>query len=728
MELKDFELAMKNIPIAGKKEYQIQLLHSVNVFIKNAKWRACFALNLNENENRKNTYGFNSTRAPPFIEELVELQKKLIEMVRNVKYVDTIRNELQDRLRKETKEIKKDSKLFVPADKTSNHYKVEAESFEDLLSREIHKDYRKSNEAKASEIEEEAKMIAHKLDLADRIFRTSKREANITLKDTKPNFREAPSCRLINPTKTEIGKVSKQILSKLVAKVKASTKYNQWKNTDAVIRWFSEQPDKQKLHFLVADIKAFYPNISETLLKNSLNWASSHTVVTEDERKIILHARRSLLYFRGSPWVKKENADFDVGMGSFDGAECCDIVGLFLLSQLQDLGLNVGLYRDDLLATSRLTRRQNELVKQKLTRVFAANGLEIPGAEANKKSVDFLDVTLDIPSESYKPFIKPGSVPKYIHRDSDHPPSVIRAIPRGVNDRLSRLSSSEAIFNRAAPLYQEALKKAGYSHQLTYNPPTQETRAPSRRCRKRRITWFNPPFSKQVKTNIASTFLNIIDECFPAGHVLRSSFNRNTIKASYRTMANMAQTVAKHNKKVLSTIRPKVEVNEGCNCRSPPCPLPACLPTCPTPCPRDGHCLTPGVIYQAEVTATEVQPPPALPITTKETYTGLSKPPFKSRLGGHKHDMRHETAKGTTLSKHVWDLKREGTPFTISWSILARGDGYNPSTKSCRLCLLEKWHILFKPEGATLNKRLEVFSNCRHKASLVLDPSSVEPD
>ena len=76
------------------------------------------------------TYGFNSTRAPPFIEELVELQKKLIEMVRNVKYVDTIRNELQDRLRKETKEIKKDSKLFVPADKTSNHYKLNVATYD----------------------------------------------------------------------------------------------------------------------------------------------------------------------------------------------------------------------------------------------------------------------------------------------------------------------------------------------------------------------------------------------------------------------------------------------------------------------------------------------------------------------------------------------------------------------------------------------------------------------
>ena len=159
MEPKDFELAMKNIPIAGKKEYQIQLLHSVNVFIKNAKWRAHFALNPDENGNRKNTYGFNSIRAPPNIKELLELQKKLIVMVKNVVYKDTIRSELQDKLRKEAKEIKKDTKMFVPADKTSMHYKVEAESYEDLISREIQKDYRKSDEVKAGEIEEEAKMI-----------------------------------------------------------------------------------------------------------------------------------------------------------------------------------------------------------------------------------------------------------------------------------------------------------------------------------------------------------------------------------------------------------------------------------------------------------------------------------------------------------------------------------------------------------------------------------------
>ena len=107
-------------------------------------------------------------------------------------------------------------------------------------------------------------------------------------------------------------------------------------------------------------------------------------------------------------------------MGSFDGAKCCDIVGLFLLSPLQGQGLNVGLYQDDLLAASRLTKLQNKIAEQKICRIFAADGLEITGTEANKKTVDFLEVTLEIPTESCRPQMKRGTVLKYIHRDSDH--------------------------------------------------------------------------------------------------------------------------------------------------------------------------------------------------------------------------------------------------------------------------------------------------------------------
>ena len=38
-------------------------------------------------------------------------------------------------------------------------------------------------------------------------------------------------------------------------------------------------------------------------------------------------------------------------MGSFYGAKTCELVGLFLLSQLTNLHVNVRLYRDDGLAT-----------------------------------------------------------------------------------------------------------------------------------------------------------------------------------------------------------------------------------------------------------------------------------------------------------------------------------------------------------------------------------------
>ena len=61
--------------------------------------------------------------------------------------------------------------------------------------------------------------------------------------------------------------------------------------------------------------------------------------------------------------------------------------------------------------------------------------------------------------------------------------------------------------------------------------------------------------------------------------------------------------------------------------------------------------------------------------------------------------MEHEDAKDTILSQHLWGLKRA----SILNSIQARGDGYNPYNKQCRLCLLQKWHILFKPEVARSN-------------------------
>ena len=138
-------------------------------------------------------------------------------------------------------------------------------------------------------------------------------------------------------------------------------------------------------------------------------------------KNIILLAKQSTLYNRGSPWSKRDgNSKFDVTMGSFDGAETCELIGLCLLSQLQHLDINIGLYRDDGLAACHKTPRQVELLKKKICAIFAKNNLRIT-IDANKKSINFLDITLDLPTGTYSPYMKPNNTPLYVHKDSKSP-------------------------------------------------------------------------------------------------------------------------------------------------------------------------------------------------------------------------------------------------------------------------------------------------------------------
>ena len=85
--------------------------------------------------------------------------------------------------------------------------------------------------------------------------------------------------------------------------------------------------------------------------------------------------------------------------------------------------------------------------------------------------MNFLDVTPDLTNEKYKPYLKPKSTPLYVHSKSNHPPFMIKNVPETINKRLSEISSDEEAFNEAAPPYQEALCKSGYSHTLKFTPP-----------------------------------------------------------------------------------------------------------------------------------------------------------------------------------------------------------------------------------------------------------------
>ena len=113
-------------------------------------------------------------------------------------------------------------------------------------------------------------------------------------------------------------------------------------------------------------------------------------------------------------------------MGSFDGAEICDLVGLYLLHHLAEKfgKKSVGFYRDDGLAIIQgKSARIADNVRKELHEIFKAHGLRIT-AEISHQTVNFLDITLNLSDRTYAPHMKPNSVPLYINRNSNHPPAI----------------------------------------------------------------------------------------------------------------------------------------------------------------------------------------------------------------------------------------------------------------------------------------------------------------
>ena len=92
--------------------------------------------------------------------------------------------------------------------------------------------------------------------------------------------------------------------------------------------------EKSKYKFIVLDIKDSYPSIKETLLIKAINFAEKLVNVTNEDKVIIKHARKSLLYDNSGPWMKNDSRLFDVSMGAYDGVEVCELVGTFILYKL----------------------------------------------------------------------------------------------------------------------------------------------------------------------------------------------------------------------------------------------------------------------------------------------------------------------------------------------------------------------------------------------------------
>ena len=156
-----------------------------------------------------------SRKCPPQIEDMEKFEDDLLEMVKNIKF-QKVHDEFQDSLREDIKRINNSAKALIFADKTTNLYKLEKTQCDKLLHNSITSTYKKADEKVIDDINLEAKELATSLNIEDRMECLAKQQAFITLKDHKENFKNNPTCRLINPAKSEMGLVSKQILESVI--------------------------------------------------------------------------------------------------------------------------------------------------------------------------------------------------------------------------------------------------------------------------------------------------------------------------------------------------------------------------------------------------------------------------------------------------------------------------------------------------------------------------------
>ena len=90
------------------------------------------------------------------------------------------------------------------------------------------------------------------------------------------------------------------------------------------------------------------------------------------------------------------------------------------------------------------------------------------------KIENYLYVTFNLNDSTYQPYQKPDNIIQYIHVESNHPPNIIKKIPKTIKKCLSQLSSNEKVFNESAPFNENKLHQSGYQQKLKDNPPDTE--------------------------------------------------------------------------------------------------------------------------------------------------------------------------------------------------------------------------------------------------------------
>ena len=81
----------------------------------------------------------------------------------------------------------------------------------------------------------------------------------------------------------------------------------------------------------------------------------------------------------------------------------------------------------------------------------------------------------------------------------------------------------------------------------------------ARQNRNRKVIWFSPPYSLNVKTNIEKVFLRLVTKHLPRSQKLSKTFNSNIIKISYSSILKVKNLIKQHQSKILNKNEDKIQ-------------------------------------------------------------------------------------------------------------------------------------------------------------------------
>ena len=139
-------------------------------------------------------------------------------------------------------------------------------------------------------------------------------------------------------------------------------------------------------------------------------------------------------------------------------------------------------------------------------------------------------------TKKYFPFWKANNAPLHINGFSNHPPTIIKQLPKMINKRISDLSYNKEEFDKVRSVYESTIKDSRHFPSMSCdNRNTQNARG----NRNRKVMWFNLSYSQNVKTNIVKLLIKLVSKHFHKSN----KYHNSNLKLSYCCITNVGNII-----------------------------------------------------------------------------------------------------------------------------------------------------------------------------------------